>query len=250
VKLHNSSGVAIVAGLLIDSSRNGKQIDVKGVWAILYPTLHIGSGIPIHASLGSQGFLSIPIYSRGRDQNIVELLRLHFWDKSLQNYPTYRKVNLFSIHSHQFHATSWILKGSITNTTFHVEPTEVEDEKYGYCFFNIQWDETKEYKSNLKKSFAVNSGRFVRVSRLSSTTYVEGQSYQIPCGDFHDSLVELEGENSITSTLFLFDAIMGKSQRSDVVGPANIKRNEVVRENNVDSMLLLEKLNTALNKLK
>jgi hypothetical protein len=238
---------AVVAGLTINISRNNKLADMRGVWKILYRTLNKDSGIPIKASLGSQGFLSIPLYSNGRDQNISELLRLHFWDKSLHEYPTYRKVNLFSIHSHQFHATSWILKGNITNSLFKVKPTDNKSEQDGYCFFNIEWDETKEYKSNLKKSFAVNSNKFVTVEKESTTTYFAGQSYDIICGDFHDSFVDLNSEqNAITSTLFLFDGTKGRIKKSEVIGPANIQKNEVIRENNIDSNSLIEKLHSQI----
>lgn len=242
---------AIVVGITIHISRNSisKFTDLRGIWKILYKTLNDKSGLPIHASLGSQGFLSIPIFSNGRDTNISQLLRLHFWDKSLQNYPKYRKVNFFSVHSHQFHATSWILKGNITNSLFEVEPTETKDEKNGYCFFNIEWDETRKYQSNLKKSFAVNSGRFISVKQLSVEKYFEGQSYEIACGDFHDSFVDLDSEfNTFTSTLFLFDGTRGRIKKSEVIGPANIQRNEVIRENNIDPYFYIEKLNFLLTR--
>lgn len=237
---------AVVAGLVLNISRtnNTQETDLREVWKILYPTLNNSSGLPIHASLGSQGFLSIPLYSKGIDKNISELLRLHFWDKSLHDYPTYRKVNLFSIHSHQFHATSWILKGHIINSVFEVKPTELKDEQNGFCFFNIEWDETKQYRSNLKKSFAVNSGKFISVTKKSSEKFIEGQSYEIACGDFHDSLVDLDVTNDMTSTFFLFDGTKGRISRSEVLGPASIKRNEVIRDNNVDSNYLIEKLNS------
>ncbi len=243
---------ALISGVIIFISREqddqkNKLTDLRHIWQLLYRTINKTSGIPINASLGSQGFLSIPLYSHGRDRNISELLRIHFWDKSLHEYPTYRSVNLFSIHSHQFHATSWVLKGNINNTLFKVEPTEVKDEKNGYCFFNIEWDETKEYRSNLKKSFAVNSGQFVTVKKESTEKFLEGQSYEINCGDFHDSFVDLNsGQNAITSTLFLFDGTKGRIKKSDVVGPANIQKNEVIRENDVDSYSLIEKLNSML----
>ncbi len=239
---------AMSVGVLINTSRTQKSLtDLRGLWVYFYKSLCKSSGIPIYASLGSQSFLSIPLYSNGMDTNITELLRLHFWDISLHNYHSFRHVNLFSIHSHQFHTTSYILKGNITNELYQVQNTNEKDDHSGYCYFRIEWDESKEYKSNLKKSFAVNTNVYVNVTKKSSKSYFGGQSYEIKLEDFHSVNVDLGKEiDSMTSTLFFFDANIEGKAKSEVIGPARITRNEIIRENNINPYVLIEKLNSLL----
>src|SRR5262249_31714071 len=73
---------AIVVGLLRSMARNtdGRApTDVRPLWRLLRPTLDVSSGIPIRATVGSQGFYVIPLFSVVRQGRIEELLRLHVW---------------------------------------------------------------------------------------------------------------------------------------------------------------------------
>jgi len=218
-----------------------EKIDINKAWEILYESFQ---GLPeshLIASIGSQGFLSIPIYHSMKSNNF-NFIRLHIWDESLDkhlNLDTYKQL---SIHSHQFHAQSWILTGEIYNKRFDVN--KVENQLTDYNYFDIQWNNS-ENTVNRKTSIAVNTRNYVEVLEKEVEVYKSEDTYSINAGEFHES--RAKKKNCISSTLFIFSTHKGRVPTSHVLGPSNIEYSEINRKVQVNFSPLLDKLNSAIN---
>jgi hypothetical protein len=238
---------AIIAGIILRLARKqaGSAADIRSIWPMLYSSICPESELPIIASLGSQGFLSIPLYFKGSGSDISSILRLHFWHESMFKEQGGNQVHS-SIHSHRFHATSWVLEGNITDTSYDVSDA---NDQTGYCFFDLKWQPSKSASLNENKSVIENSGVFADVIVRSVRTYQGGQSYEIDCGVYHSSFVHFAQDGRLLSTLFLFDAQKGMIERGGVVGPANVRREETIRQpfTNTDTYHLIDKLNGILS---
>jgi hypothetical protein len=237
---------ALLAGVILQLAReNGSKImDIRGVWPMLYSAINKDCELPLIASLGSQGFLSIPLFFKGNGSNISSILRLHFWHKSMFKDIKDSYVRS-SIHSHRFHATSWVLKGSITDYSYKVT---VANHETNYCFFELEWKPSKSESLDENKSIIKNSGIFADLTEESIQTCQEGQSYEIACGVFHASHVEFPENDSLISTLFLFDAHNGIIESGGVVGPSNVEQEETIRHPFTanETYQLIENLNELL----
>jgi hypothetical protein len=219
------------------------KIDIKLVWVIIYETiLDLSINKEIIASIGSQGFLAIPLY-RFEEGSNLDILRLHIWDKSLSIYIDKEKTELFSIHCHQFDAQSWILYGEVYNARFDVIESLV---KTDYNYFKIDWDKSNhDSTDNRKKSIAKNTAIPVIVRPQLREVYLPGDTYTISPGEFHQSRVN---ENKgISSTLFLFSSSKGSIEGSKVIGPSDIMESTINRKVDIDCLNLLNKLNSLIN---
>lgn len=58
------------------------------------------------------------------EMSMFEFIRLHIWDKSLEDYIDQNASTNFSIHTHSFHAHSWIVTGKIINDRYTVTESD------------------------------------------------------------------------------------------------------------------------------
>lgn len=188
------------------SNNQCQLIPGKLIWSMVYKSIVNLNGSDILATIGSQGFLSIPLYHQDKKDISFDFLRLHVWDKSFVDQIDWEKTKTFSIHSHQFHAQSRILLGEIENQRYEIEESATSSD---YSFFNIEWNNLENV--NQKSSNAVNTGRFVKVAANNKELYQRDSAYEVAAGDFHKSEVNI---NCTSATLFLFSSTKGKVDRS------------------------------------
>ena len=237
----------VLVFLLLDAARNSKPSDFvkeekKELWDLIYESLIILNGGKLLASIGSQGFLSIPLYRMETKEGDVEILRLHIWDKTLDKFIDNKAVSDFSIHSHKFYARSWILCGEVLNTNY-----ELDDKQEGsdLSYFKISWaNSTFDAKDNSRKSTLLNTEIQVNIKNYSFACYRAGNSYEICAGEFHKSAVNPDFD--ITSTLFLFSTQYGEVEHSFVLGPKDLKQAPKHNYSELDAMYLLRKLNISI----
>ncbi|PSL22375.1 hypothetical protein CLV42_1221 [Chitinophaga ginsengisoli] len=235
--------VAAVSLVLADYNRDSEceslAIDNKAVWPHIYESIINLKPADIIATIGSQGFLSIPLFHSDDKNGHFEFLRLHIWDQSFAGYIDKEKTHMFSIHCHQFHAQSHILLGELKNCRFSViesaSPTD-------HSFFEIVWNSIE--KVNQKTSNAINTGTFVLVNETAKEMYAANDQYEIEAGEFHTSTVS---DDCTTATLFLFTGKKGKVERSYVVGPSEIENSIVNRKETIDPKDILIKINKKLS---
>lgn len=230
----------VAVKLILDSRNSNDRLDLKETWKLIYESLINLEDNDIISSIGSQGFLSIPLFRLDKVEKSFDFLRLHIWDLSFENLIDREKVNNFSIHSHQFHANSWILTGEIQNIKVSVKEVS---EKTDFNLFNIEWNNSKN-NLNQKNSLAVNTNEFVEVSIIENKKYHFNDTYEIQAGDYH--IAQTKTELPISSTLFLFSTLKSRVKKSNVVGPSEISTSEINRKLIVNPKPLLKKLNSIL----
>ncbi|PSL24078.1 hypothetical protein [Chitinophaga ginsengisoli] len=211
---------------------------LKEIWPFIYRSIMNLQGSEILATIGSQGFLSIPLYHNDKKEESFEFLRLHIWHESLKKFIDNEKAEMFSIHSHQFYAQSRVLCGEIYNQRFDVTEQSFESE---FSFFEIHWNNLDNV--NQKTSIAQNTGKFVSIKEHDIESYEHGDSYEIKAGEYHRSTVD---SKQLTATLFLFSTVKGRVGQSNVVGPTIIKESTVNRKITINAQILLESLNHAI----
>ena len=193
------------------------------------------------SSVGSQGFLSIPLYRSAEVNEGVVLLRLHIWDSSLKRYiePVYEK---FSIHSHVFYGSSIIVSGSLENRVYELDKNDTSSD---LSLFKVLWSERRcDQGSVAMLSRLINTEQRVRIHNETSDFYYAGQIYTIDAGEFHRSLADSSGK--IAATLFLFDSSLGNKASSYIVGPSNFSEGPKYRYDKFNCSYLIEKLNSSL----
>ncbi|WP_282112676.1 SLATT domain-containing protein [Maribacter stanieri] len=219
------------------------ELDIKEVWNLLYISiLNLPDG-SIISSVGSQGFLSIPLYRYRTDMKQFEFIRLHIWDDSLNQHISNENRKKFSIHSHSFHAQSWILAGSILNERYSVIKSSSQKEN---SLFEIKYNKTIR-KVNQHTSNAVNTKIFVDVNKISKEQYFPSSSYEVDAGDYHKS--GTLSEDGLSASIFSFTAKDGSVPKSFVVGPSDVKNSKINRKTEIDPTYLLNKLDEKINKL-
>lgn len=216
---------------------NGLKFEISRVWNLLSESILI---LPVNAtisSIGSQGFLSIPLFKDDKVKESFDFIRLHIWDNSLLNYINSKACENFSIHTHSFYAESWVLCGKVVNDRFKVNiktfPTKNSLFTVGY---NKSLNEINQHTSS-----ANNTNTFVEINQISHETYMQGGNYFIKAGDYHRS--GSEGENGLSATLFSFTAANGLVDQSYVTGPSEIKSSQINRKMHIDPTELLKSIN-------
>lgn len=212
---------------------------LKEIWNLIYLTINILEGNNVITSVGSQGFASIILYKR-QDENDIKILRLHIWDKDFNQYINKEDLKLFAVHSHKFHAQSWILSGKIMNTRFFDNNSEV---KTDINYFKIDWKE----ENGEWKSFLSNTMKAASLSSNPIENYFFGDTYTINAGEFHKSEVNLSEDENIVSTLFLFNSKINNLDLSYVVGPNNKKEGPSYQYTVFEANKILKKLNKIIN---
>ena len=169
----------------IQNSRDyGKQINTDDIGELLLSSVMELDSSYIVSSIGSQGFLSIPISRHWKPLTEFDMIRIHIWDESLNEYIDQEKLETFSIHSHKFHAQSWVMKGTVINRVYNVTETK---EATDYSLFDITSKELNNV--NRHTSIAINADRNVILNLQREEEHSAGQSYVIPVGEFHQSRV-------------------------------------------------------------
>ncbi len=148
---------------LIHCRENKLQLNVVFVWENIKESIEI---IPTNftiSSIGSQGFLSIPLYKNDEDIADFDFLRLHIWDESLDKIMDLEKNAAFSIHTHSFFARSWIISGKVINNRFDYKVTNSNPT---HSLFKVEYNDSLN-QVNKHTSIAVNQNRDVEIRKIS-----------------------------------------------------------------------------------
>lgn len=211
-------------------------LNYKSVWSKISESIRIIPPEATISSIGSQGFLSIPLLKYGLDKINFEFLRLHIWDSSLDKYVDMETRSNFSIHNHSFHADSWILCGEIINDRYMVEKTsDISD----MAFFSIEYNKTLN-EINRHTSIARKTNDYAIVKQVSHEIYMQEGHYNIDAGKFHRS--GTNEKTGISATLFSFTSDKKFSDGSSVLGPSNIAFSEINRKMFIDPIDLIKKI--------
>jgi len=211
------------------------------MWPHIEESLKLLNESPLIASVGSQGFISIPIYRQHKDE--IKILRLHIWDNSIDKISDVSEISKFSIHSHLFHSTSQILCGEIQNTriTINDMPKETEFSEYEIKWINI---ENNSNDNNLKSEL-INTNKLVGVENNIKEKYTKNQRYSIKAGDFHVS--NYSKEHSVTASIFLFNSKKGRIESSKTIGPKQLIKAPELNYPKINISPLLDKIDVQLN---
>jgi hypothetical protein len=255
---------AIVVGLLRSLARHEDTgvcapTDVRPLWRLLQPALDGSSGIPLSATLGSQGFYVIPLFSLVRHGRIEELLRLHIWSgETTDETPAALSAEdragglggtagSFSVHSHQPYATSWVLSGGVRNRVYCVrEWPSGSPEPESHNIFRVAWDGDSSYSLGHGQSSLRNTQVPVSVALDNVALFRAGHSYVVPAGEFH-STDALGTWPTPTATLFYFDATVGWLAKAGVVGPVSVERSAPYKKSSVDGIPLIERASGSID---
>lgn len=225
----------------IQKARNtDSELDIIKIWKWISESLRI---IPTNAtisSIGSQGFLSIPLFKYDKEMKDFDFIRLHIWDDSLNEYFDKKKSETFSVHTHSFLAQSWPLVGKIGNQRYRVNENNT---KSNASLFTIEYNKTLN-EINQHTSVAKNNGKNVKIEQVSNEIYFPYSTYKIKRGDYHKSL-SLE-KNGLSATIFSFTAKNGVADNSFVVGPMDINESKINRKMQIDATYLIKKINNII----
>ncbi|WP_338378941.1 hypothetical protein [uncultured Flavobacterium sp.] len=220
-----------------------KNLNIKFVWSLVSKSIRI---IPIEytiSSIGSQGFLSIPLFKKENKTNleVFDFIRLHIWDDSLNEFIDLEKAEDFSIHSHTFFARSWIISGKVINNRYEYETNSKESE---HSFFEVVYNDSLN-QVNQHSSKAVNKNINTKLYLVSEEIHNSMGYYEIKPSKLHKS-GHLNSPNC-TATFFSFTGKEGLGE-SFVIGPKSIKESEINRKVIIDPNNLLNKIDSQLQK--
>ncbi len=221
-----------------EARANGFELNITKVWKWIYESLEVIPIIATISSIGSQGFLSIPLYKYEKEMDKFDFIRLHIWDNSLDQYFDKKKSETFSIHTHSFLAQSWVLVGEIVNNRYRVKENS---KKANASLFTIEYNKTLK-QVNQHTSVAQNSGKNVNVVQISKEVYLPFSTYKIKRENYHQSISL--GKNGLSATIFSFTSKDGIAENSFVVGPMNIQESKINRKMHIDATYLINQLNS------
>lgn len=224
---------------IIEARDNGKTIDLKKVWNHIKQSIE---SVPLEhtiSSIGSQGFLSIPLYKYDSNLHEFDFIRLHIWDKKLFKLMDMEKCKLFGIHTHTFFAKSWIITGTLLNERFDYT---LDTNNPTHSIFKVIYNDSLN-KVNQHSSRAINQHVDVEILKTVSEVYAAGSTYEIEAGKFHRSNFIDDGNTA--ATFFSFTGKHGLS-KSIVLGPKDIEESEINRKEMVDPTELLLKISNQL----
>lgn len=218
---------------------NNLDLDIKIVWKLVKESINLIPSNFTISSIGSQGFLSIPLYKEDRDQKEFDFLRLHIWDESLDKLMDLEKNENFAIHTHTFFARSWIITGKIINNRFDYEIT---DNNPTHSLFKVKYNDSIN-NVNKHTSNAINENINISIIKTSEEVHFPKSYYEIKAGKLHKS--GHLGKSNCSATFFSFTGKEGLAT-SIVVGPKEIQSSEVNRKVNIDPKELLLKIDKQL----
>lgn len=226
----------------IDSFRNQQQdVSLKDTWKLVADSILILPSGDIISSIGSQGFLSIPLYKYDAVKSDFDFIRLHIWHDSLNDYVNANGSDQFSIHTHSFFAQSWIICGNVVNDTFKVTPVSTPTD---WALFTVEYNKTLN-EINQHASVAVNTGQAVDLHHQGHEEHRTGEQYSVAAGDYHRS-VSL-GQQGLSATFFSFTAKEGLVKQSYVVGPSAIEQSAINRKMQIDPTRLIQDIDAIVS---
>lgn len=227
--------------LIQDSRDKTSPLNIAETWNYISKSiLNIDDEATI-SSIGSQGFLSIPLFKFDKKMSSFEFIRLHIWHDELLKHIDSNKSDKFSIHSHSFHAQSWIINGKIINKRFTVE---LKDDNQDFSLFEIKYNETLN-KVNQHTSIAVNTNKKAFVQVSAQEEFNMGNSYEIKTGEYHSS--SSAGKNGLASTFFSFTATDKIIPKSYVVGPSTIESSKINRKVHINPKEFIKLIDDNIN---
>jgi len=218
---------------------NDLQLDVKKVWLLISKSIRVIHSTYTISSIGSQGFLSIPLFKNEEKLKTFDFLRLHIWDDSLNEYMDLQKVEDFSIHSHTFFARSWVLTGKIINDRFEFNK---DSDNAEHSFFKVVYNDSLN-EVNQHTSKAVNENINAELIKVSEEVHHAMAVYEIKPSKLHKS--GHINSPQCSATFFSFTGKDGLGE-SFVIGPKQIKESEVNRKMNISPIYLLDKIDSQL----
>lgn len=224
---------------IIYSRENNTILPTEKVWNYISKSI---LSIPTEntiSSIGSQGFLSIPLYKNDPSLEEFDFIRLHIWDSTLDEYMDLAKCEMFSIHTHTFYAKSWIITGDLINERFEYKEGSKNSK---HSFFKVEYNNSLN-KVNRHSSVAINENIDVEITRTAKEYYTSGDIYEIEAGKLHKSK---QNSENILATFFSFTGKDGLS-KSVVIGPKSIKESEVNRKKIIDPTNLLNRITNKIN---
>lgn len=224
---------------IIFCRENKKHLNTNEVWKLISKSIRIIPSEYTISSIGSQGFLSIPLYKKEHSLESFDFIRLHIWDESLDKFMDLQKCQDFSIHSHTFFAKSWIITGKVKNNRYKYE---TESHFTTHSFFEVQYNKSLN-EINQHSSKAVNKNINTTLYKISEEVHFAKGYYEIEPSKLHQS-GHLNSPNS-SATFFSFTGKDGLGE-SFVIGPKEILESEINRKMNISPIYLLDKIDTQL----
>lgn len=218
---------------------NDLQFELKKVWTLISNSIRVIPSSYTISSIGSQGFISIPLFKKDEKLESFDFLRLHIWDDSLDEYMDLKKVDDFSIHSHTFFVRSWVITGKIINDRFEYI---IGSEKAKHSFFKVVYNDSLN-EVNQHTSKAVNKNIEAELIKVSEEVHLERAVYEIKPSKLHKS--GHKNSPKCSATFFSFTGKDGLGE-SFVIGPKQIKESEVNRKMNISPLYLLDKIDSQL----
>jgi hypothetical protein len=224
---------------IICCRENKQKLDVKSVWELISKSIKIIPKEYTVSSIGSQGFLSIPLYKFDESLESFDFLRLHIWDDSLNEYIDVEKCENFSIHTHTFFAESWVIAGKIINNRFDYN---INSENSNHSFFKVVYNSSLN-EVNQHTSKAVNEKIDIELYQTSEELHLENGNYKIEAGKLHKS-----GHKNSPLPSATFFSFTGKNglDKSIVIGPKHILESVINRKMIIDPTELLKKIDKQL----
>lgn len=204
--------------------RNNAELDINKTFELIANSITEIPSISTISSVGSQGFLSIPIFKFEEDIENFEFIRFHIWSPKLDKYIDPKTSEMFSIHSHRFHAKSWIITGELLNQDYTIDR---ESSNPNSALFEIKYNATLN-EVNQHQSIAKNTGRQIEVIESTNSIFTKHDTYEINQGDFHKSTQK--NTESTTATFFSFYLTNEKLGESEVTGPLEIEESKINRK--------------------
>ncbi|OOV19251.1 hypothetical protein [Flavobacterium sp. LM4] len=225
---------------IIHCRDDNKNLNIKEVWTYISKSIKIIPSCYNISSIGSQGFLSIPLYKYDETLETFDFIRLHIFDDSLNELMDLKKCEDFSVHTHTFFAKSWIITGKIINNRYDYI---LHSENSKHSFFKVKYNDSLN-EVNQHTSLAINEKINVELFQTSEEIHFEKGYYEIKPGKLHKS----GHKNSpfVSATFFSFTGKDGLD-KSIVIGPREIEVSEVNRKMIIDPLYLLEKIDNQLN---
>jgi hypothetical protein len=224
---------------IIFCREKSKQLDTKEVWNLISKSIRIIPSELTISSIGSQGFLSIPLYKKDASLENFDFIRLHIWDDSLDKYMDLQKCSDFSIHSHTFFAKSWIIIGKVKNDRYEFE-TNSNDAKHS--FFDVQYNKSLN-EVNQHSSKAVNKKIDAKLFKTSEEIHFPKGFYEIKPSKLHQS-GHLNSPHP-SATFFSFTGKDGLGE-SFVIGPKDLLESEINRKMNIPPIYLFDKIDAQI----
>lgn len=237
-----SKRIAGILNILI-ARETKSELDIKETWKLISESILI---VPVNAtisSIGSQGFLSIPLYKNELKLENFDFLRLHIWDNSLLKYMNIETCDKFSIHTHSFFAKSWIIVGEIINDCYKVKQSNEITE---YSLFTVGYNKSLN-EVNQHTSSANNNHINISIKQTSHEIHLQESTYEVQAGNYHKSTSN--SKNGLSATFFSFTGKEGLVAKSYVVGPSNLENSVINRKMQIDPTELLNQINLEVNKL-